>query len=163
MFKIFCFVPLIQLMRKWWVTLDLLNLDKLYLGIACLICKPLIREGTGMSAQLVIDKYQHTSSSTHLWVLNKGIQGDVIVPTREPFLETFPNHEVSELSISSCWRIMHLPKSLFILFDLEMAHEFSLLTLLHGVYPLFCAESVLPTSFLLEREQTLDFNKDACI
>src|SRR3954470_15327214 len=29
---------------------DLLNLDKFYLGFACLICKPLIREGTGMSA-----------------------------------------------------------------------------------------------------------------
>ena len=43
--------------------------------------------------------------------------------------------------------------SVFILFDLEMAHEFSLLTLLHGVYPLFCAELVLPTSFLYEREQ----------
>ena len=55
MFKIFCFVPLIQLMRKWWITHDLLNLDKFYLGIACLICKPL--EGTGMSAQLVKDKY----------------------------------------------------------------------------------------------------------
>ena len=59
---------------------------------------------------------------------------------------------------------MHLPKvSFFILFDLEMAHKFSLLTLLHGVYLLFCAESVLPTSFLLEREQTLDVNEDACI
>ena len=57
MFKIFCFVPLIQLMRKWWVTHDLLNLDKFYLWIACLICKPLILEGTGMSAQLVKDKY----------------------------------------------------------------------------------------------------------
>ena len=57
MFKIFCFVPLVQLMRKWWVSHDLLNLDKFYLGIACLICKPLIREGTGMSAQLVKDKY----------------------------------------------------------------------------------------------------------
>ena len=54
-------------------------------------------------------------------------------------------------------------KSIFILFDLEMAYEFSLLTLLHGVYPLFCAESVLPTSFLLEREQTLDVAQDSCI
>ena len=40
---------------------------------------------------------------------------------------------------------MHLPKSIFILFNLEMAHEFSLLTLCTGFYPLFCAESVLPT------------------
>ena len=54
MFKIFC-VPLIQLMRKWWVTHDLLNLDKFYLGIACLIYKPLIREGTGVSAHLIKD------------------------------------------------------------------------------------------------------------
>src|ERR1041384_1665458 len=52
-----CFVSLIQLMRKWWVTHDLLNMEKFYLWIACLICKPLIREGTGMSAQLVKDKY----------------------------------------------------------------------------------------------------------
>src|SRR3954462_1114749 len=28
MFKIFCFLLLIQLMRKWWVTHDFLNLDK---------------------------------------------------------------------------------------------------------------------------------------
>ena len=39
------------------LTHDLLNLEKFYLGIACLICKPLIREGTAMSAQLVKDKY----------------------------------------------------------------------------------------------------------
>ena len=44
MFKIFYLLPLIQLMRKWWVTHDLLNLDKFYLGIACLICKLLIQE-----------------------------------------------------------------------------------------------------------------------
>src|ERR1043165_10265449 len=100
MFKIFCFVLLIQLMRKWWVTHDLLNLDKFYLGIACLICKPLIREGTGMSAQLVKINTKHTSSFALLRVINKGNQGDVIVPTWEPFLETCPNHEVSELSIS---------------------------------------------------------------
>ena len=56
MFKIFCLVQLIQHMRKWWVTHDLLNLDKFYLGIACLIYKPLVRGGTGMSAQLVKDK-----------------------------------------------------------------------------------------------------------
>src|SRR4051812_17667129 len=55
------------------------------------------------------------------------------------------------------------PKICFILFDLEMAHEFSLLTLLHRVYPLFCAESVLPNSFLPEREHTLDVDKDSCI
>jgi len=58
---------------------------------------------------------------------------------------------------------MHLPKFVFILFDLEIEHEFSLLTLLHGAYPLYCAESVLPTSFLLKREQTLDVDKDSCI
>ena len=57
MFKIFCFVPLIQLTRKWWVTHDLLNLDKFYLEIACLICKTVIREGNGMSDHLVKDKY----------------------------------------------------------------------------------------------------------
>ena len=54
-------------------------------------------------------------------------------------------------------------KFVFILFDLEMAHEFSLLTLLHGVYLYF----VLSLSFLLpsflEREQTLDVDKDAFI
>ena len=53
--QIFCFVPLIQLMRKWWITHDLLNLDKYYLVIACLICKHLMREGTNMSAQFVKD------------------------------------------------------------------------------------------------------------
>ena len=37
------------------------------------------------------------------------------------------------------------------------------LTLLHGVYPLFCAESVLPTSFLSHGEQTLDVDKDSCM
>jgi len=54
-------------------------------------------------------------------------------------------------------------KLVFILFDLEMAHEFSLLTLLHGVYLYFVlSQSFLLPSFL-EREQTLDVNKDACI
>ena len=58
---------------------------------------------------------------------------------------------------------MHLPKFVFILFDLKMAHEFSLLTLFHGVYPLFFAESVLPTSFLSKGEQTLDVDEDSFI
>src|SRR3954471_18556969 len=100
MFKIFSFVPLIQLMRKWWVTHDLLNLDKFYLRIACLICKPLIREGTGMSAQLVKDKYQ-THKFLHPFMSDKQRNPrGWIVPTWEPFLETFPNLEVSELSTS---------------------------------------------------------------
>ena len=58
---------------------------------------------------------------------------------------------------------MHLPKLVFILFDLRIAHEFSLLTLVHGVYPIFCAESVLLTPFLSKREHTLDVDEDSFI
>ena len=87
----------------------------------------------------------------------------MIVPTWDSFLEACQIMKwVSYLSAvvdESCTS----QKFVFILFDLEMAHKFSLLTLLHGVYPLFCAESVLPTSFLPEREQTLDVDKDSCI
>ena len=52
MFKIFRFVPLIQLMRKWWITHDLLNLEKFFLRIACLIYKPVIQEGLGIRSGL---------------------------------------------------------------------------------------------------------------
>ena len=49
------------------------------------------------------------------------------------------------------------PKSLFfILFDLEMAHEFSLLTILHGVYLYFVlSQSFLLPSFLRENEHLM--------